>query len=228
MHAKTILSIWSFKRKRLPNGTISKYKVHLCAHGGMQSWGVDYWATFAAVVNWMSIRFLLTVAKIHGLDTKTIDFVLAFPQAELDIDVFMDIPAGMHLKGYAIENQSRLYVLKLNKSLYGLKQASTNWYEMLTKGLIDCGFVQSKVDPCVFIRSDAIVLVYVDDCIVISPKEGVIADFITSLTTGPENFEFTEEGSLANYLGVQFNDFDSGNEFSMSQPFLIERILTAM
>ncbi len=74
------------KRKRLPDGTISKYKARLCAHGGMQSWGVDYWKTFTPVVNWMSIRFLLTVAKIHGLDTKTIDFVLAFPQAELDTD----------------------------------------------------------------------------------------------------------------------------------------------
>ncbi len=53
--AKTILSIWSFKRKHLPDGTISKYKARLCAHRGMQSWGVDYWETFAPVVNWMSV-----------------------------------------------------------------------------------------------------------------------------------------------------------------------------
>ncbi len=142
----------------------------------------------------MSVRFLLTVAKIHGLDTKAIDFVLAFPQATLDVPVFMEIPAGMMLHGFPIENQSRIYVLRLNKSRYGLKQASANWYEMLTKGLQNRGFRQSRVNPCVFIQKDAIVLVYVDDCIIISPEEGVIQDFMASLHSGPERFEFTEEG----------------------------------
>ena len=65
----------------------------------MQSWGVDYWETFAPVVNWMSVRFILTVAKICNLDTKQINFVLAFPQAKLDAPVFMEIPAGMSLTG---------------------------------------------------------------------------------------------------------------------------------
>jgi hypothetical protein len=39
---KTIMSIWSFKRKRLPDGTLNKHKARLCAHGGMQQWGVNY------------------------------------------------------------------------------------------------------------------------------------------------------------------------------------------
>ncbi len=72
---KIILSIWSFKCKQNPDGLISKYKARLCAHGGMQSWGINYWETFAPVVNWMSIRFLLMIAKIHHLDTKAINFV---------------------------------------------------------------------------------------------------------------------------------------------------------
>ena len=39
---KTILSIWSFKRKRLPDGTIVKWKARLCCHGGMQKWSINY------------------------------------------------------------------------------------------------------------------------------------------------------------------------------------------
>ena len=35
---KTIQAIWSFKRKRFPDGTLSKHKTRLCAHGGMQQW----------------------------------------------------------------------------------------------------------------------------------------------------------------------------------------------
>ena len=40
---KTILSIWSFKRNILAIGILMKHKVRLCAHVGMQQWGVNYW-----------------------------------------------------------------------------------------------------------------------------------------------------------------------------------------
>ena len=123
----------------------------------------------------MSVRFILTIAKIHKLDTKVIDFVLAFPQAKLDVAVFMEVPAGMVLSGAPNKYQ---YVLSLNRSLYGLKQASANWYEMLTTGLQDRGFKPSNVDPCVQISDKAIILIYVDDCIVISRESGYINSFI--------------------------------------------------
>jgi hypothetical protein len=78
---KTIMSIWSFKCKQYPDGTLNKHKACLCAHGGMQTWGQNYWETYAPVFNWASVCILLAVAKIHGLSSKSIDFVLAFPQA---------------------------------------------------------------------------------------------------------------------------------------------------
>lgn len=40
---KTIMAIWSFKRKRFPDGRIMKHKARLCAHRGMQTWGENYW-----------------------------------------------------------------------------------------------------------------------------------------------------------------------------------------
>jgi hypothetical protein len=55
---------------------------------------VDYWETYAPVVNWASVRILLAVAKIHGLSSKSIDFVLAFPQADLEVPVYMELPMG--------------------------------------------------------------------------------------------------------------------------------------
>jgi len=39
---KTIMAIWSFKRKRFPDGSLNKHKARLCAHGGMQTWGENY------------------------------------------------------------------------------------------------------------------------------------------------------------------------------------------
>ena len=106
---------------------------------------------------------LLAVAKIHGLSIQSIDFVLAFPQADLNgVNVFMQLPIGMEVEG------EYRYVLKLNKSLCGLKQASLNWFDHLIKVLEARDYVQSRVYPCVFLRADSIVLCYIDDCIIIS------------------------------------------------------------
>jgi hypothetical protein len=49
---KPIMSIWSFKCKQYPDGTLNKHKARLCAHGGMQTWGENYWEMYASVVNW--------------------------------------------------------------------------------------------------------------------------------------------------------------------------------
>ena len=67
---KTIQAIWSFKCKHHPDGSVNKHKACLCAHGGMQQWGVNYWKTYAPVVNWISVRFLLVLTKIAGLKAE--------------------------------------------------------------------------------------------------------------------------------------------------------------
>jgi hypothetical protein len=159
---KTIISIWSFKRKQYLDGTLNKHKTHLCAHGGMQMWGQNNWETYTPVVNWASVGLILAIAKIHGLSSKSIDFVLAFSQADLEVPVYMELhisfdpPEGEYCKSY---------VLRLNKSLYELKQAGYNWFAKLSIGLQDRGFVQSSIDPCVFFNHNCIILMYVDDCI---------------------------------------------------------------
>ena len=87
--------ICSFKRKRFPGGRLNKHKSILCAHGVMQQWGDKYWETYSSVVNMLSARLLLAICHIHGLDSKAINFVLAFPQADLDIDIWMELPEGI-------------------------------------------------------------------------------------------------------------------------------------
>jgi hypothetical protein len=126
---------------------LHKHKACLCTHGGMQTWGTIYWERYAPVVNWASVDLLLAVAKIHGLPSKSIDFILAFPQADLEVPVYMELPLGFD----APQNGShKLYVLHLNNSLYGLKQAGYNWFAKLCNGLMDCASTQSNIDACVF------------------------------------------------------------------------------
>ena len=72
-----------------------------------------------------------------------------------------------------------------------------------------------------------IILCYVDDCILLSPNKEIIDEFLISLKHGPEQFVFTDEGNIERYLGVEVTRLDDGSGFTMTQPFLIERILQA-
>ena len=116
--SETIMSVWSLKRKRLPDGTICKYKARLCAHCGQQQRGIDYWETYAFVVQGISVRTLLILSEIYGLKSGSIDFVLAFPQADLDVPVFMRLSIGFDVES----DPNGAYVLRLKKNLYGLNK----------------------------------------------------------------------------------------------------------
>ena len=123
-----------------------------------------------------------------------------------------------------VEAQFKPQILKLEKNLYGLKQASRNWFEMIKKGLDQRGFSSSKADPCVFMKEDMIVLLYVDDMIVVSRTRKQIEDLYKSLVEGNENFKLTKEGRIDRYLGVELKSNPDGS-FEASQPHLIKRII---
>jgi hypothetical protein len=115
----------------------------------------------------------------------------------------------------------------LKKNLYGLKQASFNWFDKLKTGLIDRDFKPSKIDPCLYFKSGMIVLTYVDDCIIVGNDMKEIDEFVKSMQEGPENFILTDEGDIDKFLGIEIKHLDD-KRFEMSQPFLIERICTTL
>ncbi len=122
---KPIKAIWSFKRKRFSDGTLNKHKARLCAHGGMQQWGINYWETYDPVFSWISVRFLLILLEMLNLDTRTIDFYLAFPK--LEIPVYMHLPAGMQFEG--ISSMTNLIS-------WNLKSLFTVWSKRAPTGMI--------------------------------------------------------------------------------------------
>ena len=131
----------------------------------------------------------------------------------------MKIPQGMEVEG---GNGSQ--VLKLIKNLYGLKQASHNWYTMIKNGLMDRGFEPSEADPCMFIKEELVVVLYVDDMIVVGKRKQDIEELYNSLKEGNENFKLTKEGKIDKYLGVELID-DGQGSFEARQPHLIKRII---
>jgi len=146
---KILKSTWAFKIKRLPSGKLRKFKARLCVHGDLQTFGVNYWETYARVVSWTTVRLITVLALVHDLHSKQVDYVNAYCQAPLKDheELYMEPPRGYKL------NCEVPCVLKLLMSLYGLRQAGSNWFLYLKDSLMRRGFRQSALDPCFFIRN---------------------------------------------------------------------------
>lgn len=142
--AKAIGLKWIFKIKRNSDGSINKYKSRLVAKGYIQRHGVDFEEVFAPVARIETVRFIIALAasrgwRIHHLDVKT-----AFLHGDLKETVFLSQPEGFKVKG----SEDKVY--KLNKALYGLRQAPRAWNEKLNKVLEKLQFVVApRSHPCI-------------------------------------------------------------------------------
>ena len=215
---KILSAIWAFKRKRrIDTRAVYKHKARINVHGGQQTYGVNYWETFSPVVNWFSIRLTLVLSLIYQWKTRQIDFVLAFPQADVECELYMELPRGLIFEGCHRDT----HCVKLLKNLYGQKQAGRVWHEYLVEGLIERHFKQSIVDNCVFYKGSTMLLVYVDDAIICGPSSKVIDEIIASLK---EDFDVTDEGEIDDYLGVNVSR-PTEDTIELKQPHLIQQIL---
>jgi hypothetical protein len=79
-------STWAFKCKCFPDGLVRKLKARFCVQGDRQVEGVDFFDTFAPVVNWTTIRLMLILSTILGLAMKQVDYTAAFMHAPIDKD----------------------------------------------------------------------------------------------------------------------------------------------
>jgi hypothetical protein len=227
----TILpAIWSFRRKRAPDWSVIKHKARICPHGGKQIEGEHYWATYAPVVNWRTVRLVLILSLLGQLQSRQIDYVNAYTQAPADCDIFMTIPAGftvindtLEFTGTNIRNETSLYALRIKKNMYGLKQAGNNWFDALKTSLLSLNFKQSEHDPCLFIKNNCLILVYVDDCLIFSKNNEILDAVINSLQSV---FVLTSQGTVGAYLGIDIKKTTQGF-IELTQTGLIQKIISA-
>jgi hypothetical protein len=90
--------IWTYRRKHCPYGSLKKYKARLCVNGTRQIQGIDYTESFTPIVQWSTIRMVNTLAAMHNLKGKKIDFTQSFPKAKLKEDIYLRFPAGFEHK----------------------------------------------------------------------------------------------------------------------------------
>ena len=223
-HMKVLKGTWAFKLKRTPDGVAYRHRSRFCVRGDQQEYGVNYFETFAPVVQWSTIRLLLILILTNDWKTRVIDYTNAFPQANIDTDIFVEPPALFGSKSGEDK------VLKLKKSLYGLKQSPRTFYQHLSKSLQNRGWIVSEIDPCLFMKRNMICVIYVDDTIFAGTNQAMIDEEVKQLGIKQSNeeqpLEFRDEGELSAFLGIKIEQ-KGPKEYYLSQPGLIAKVLKA-
>ena len=177
--SKVIRNKWIFKRKMDMNGNLTTYKAKLVAKGFTQIQGIDYDETFSPIAMFKSIRIMLAIAAFHDYEIWQLDIKTTFLNGKLDEEVYMVQPQGFEDP----KNSSK--VCKLQRAIYGLKQASRSWNKRFDEEVKILGFIQSKEEPCVYKKvseSHIVFLVlYVDDILLIGNEKSLMEQTKNSL-----------------------------------------------
>lgn len=198
----TIGCKWIFKLKLHSDGSLERHKARLVAKGYTQHEGIDYVDTFSPIAKMVTIKLLLALSAKKKWFLHHLDISNAFLNGDLSEEIYMDLPPGYaDRKGDSLSPYS---VLKLKKSIYGLKQTSRQWFLKVSLALHALGFQLINGDHSLFLSllPDAVlvVLVYVDDILIASDNDDAISRFISQLKA---YFKLRDLGQLKYFLGLE-------------------------
>ena len=211
---------WVYKTKRDHKGKIEKFKARLVAKGFTQREGVDYEATFSPVSSKDSFRVIMALVAHFDMELHQMDVKIAFLNGDLNEEVYMMQPEGF------VANDSGTLVCRLKKSIYGLKQASRQWYLKFHSVVASYGFVENKVDQCIYCkvsgRKFIFLILYVDDILLASSGLGLLHETKRMLS---KNFDMKDLGEASFVLDIEIHRNRSRGLLGLSQRAYVDRIL---
>ncbi|GKA64140.1 retrovirus-related pol polyprotein from transposon TNT 1-94 [Tanacetum coccineum] len=217
---KTVGSRWLFKKKTDMDGIVHVYKARLVAKGYTQLYGVDYEETFSPVADIRAIRILISIAAYYDYEIWQMDVKTAFLNGYLDEDIYMVQP-----EGFVDPNHPRK-VCKLQRSIYGLKQASRSWNKRFDEEIKRFGFAQNLDEPCVYQKASGsnvtFLILYVDDIIIMGnhiPSLQSVKDYLGKC------FAMKDLGEAAFILGIKIYRDRSKRLIGLCQNAYMDKIL---
>jgi hypothetical protein len=208
---------WIFKIKKGENGIPIQYKARLVARGFQQKTDYDLSEIYAPVAKLTTFRILLAVANEYKMIVQQMDVKSAFLNGDIHEEVYLHKPEGMKRDGK---------ILKLKKSLYGLKSSPKNWNDKLNDVLSKEKFIRSQNDYCLYTRINKderlYILVYVDDILIIGSDINKVESIKYMLSS---NFEMKDMGDVSCYLGININQNLNENIIEIDQKRYLEQIL---
>ena len=149
------------------------------------------------------------------MDVKT-----AFLNGHLSEDVYMVQPEGF------VDPKNPKKVCKLNKSIYGLKQASRSWNLRFDEKIKEFGFIKIEDEPCVYKKASGsnitFLILYVDDILLIGNNIPMLKDVKSWLGNC---FSMKDLGEAAYILGIKIYRDRSRRLIGLSQSTYIDKVL---
>lgn len=214
---KAISGKWVFKLKRKFNGEVDKYKARFVAKGFSQKQGFDFNETYAPVAKLPTLRILLSIAVRFDMHVHQMDVKGAFLNGDLREDIYMVQP-----EGYANGNK----VCKLNKAIYGLKQASRMWNEKFHGFMTRMGFKRCASDYCLYTKFKngirCYILLNVDDLLIICDDLQMVKAIKSLLA---KEFEMTDIGTAYTFLGIHIQHDRENGTIQLSQEQYLKNVI---
>ncbi|KAK8946931.1 hypothetical protein KSP39_PZI007096 [Platanthera zijinensis] len=164
-------------------------------------------------------RILLALAYIENFIVHQMDVKIAFLNGELDEEIYMAQPEGY------VQKDQKDKVCKLDKSIYGLKQAPKMWHMKFDQVVKSLGFQSSLSDKCLYHRSlsdqTVIICLYVDDMLILGSNLAAVRDIKSTLAKA---FDMKDLGPVDTLLGMKVS-VDKGR-VTLSQAHYIEQLLS--
>jgi len=211
---------WVFKTKRSPDGKVERYKARLVAKGYSQRDGIDYKETFSPVSTKDAFRVVMALVAHFDLELHQMDVKTAFLNGDLFEEVYMVQPDGFAKKG------KEHLVCRLKKSIYGLRQASRQWYLKFDQVVTSFGFKENASDQCIYLKKNGshfiILVLYVDDILLASSSVELLIETKLILNS---HFDMKDLGDASVVLGIQISRDRSRGILGLSQRGYIDKVL---
>ena len=213
---KVIGGKWVYAIKKGTDNNVI-HKARFVAKGCSQTDGIDYEETFSPTAKMNSIRILTQIAIHNDLQLHQMDVKSAYLNAQIDCDIYVQQPKGFEKRGKNGED----LVLKLNKSLYGLKQSGRNWNDTFNAYLTEHDLQRSVNEPCLYFNKaqNIFLLIWVDDILIAAKPSDM--SYIKDLLE--QKFKMKDLGPTSCFLGIEFQ-IENGT-ISMNQSNFISTIL---
>ena len=211
---------WVYKTKLDSQGNVERYKARLVAKGFTQREGIDYNETFSPVSCKDSFRIIMALVAHYDLELHQMDVKTAFLNEDLEENVYMAQPKGFVMLG------SEKLGCRLKKSIYGLKQASRQWYLKFDSTIKKFGFKKNIENNCVYSkfkdRKFIFLILYVDDILLASSDVSLLLETKKILSS---NFDMKDLGKASFALEIEIHRDRNKEVLGLSQKTYIEKIL---
>jgi hypothetical protein len=201
-------------------GNIERFKARLVAKGFTQREEIDYNETFSPVSCKDFFRIIMVLVAHYDLELHQMNVKMTFLNGDLYENIYI-----AQSKGFVVEGKENLGC-RLKKSIYGLKQASRQWYLKFDETIRKFGFKKDEEDNCIYAKFKngkfIFLILYVDDILLASSDVDLLQETKKFLSS---KFDMKDLGEASFVLGIEIHRDRRIGVLALAHKAYLEKIL---